>query len=514
MGKRIKMTNALRIIHFIVLILNPAVSLRAQALPLLIVADFHQNGISESEGKLLVDLFSYTAFETGEFLVLSRYERNKLLKGFGYSRNRLKEKESYIEAGELLRAEYLVMGRCIKTDESVEMALSLWAVKKNALLADVSGEYTSFEEAIDGARNLTGELVWSLEKRTISDNEKASSGLSETLYVSRIRQRILVVFPSGTQPEGTAGFQVLVNDACGRLLESRTVEIQFSSLAYDVASPDIEAGCELVSKRDAHTLAVLGVKRNAYSLDFYTDEKTPLFSIGCSPERDRDVEAGRIAKRLEAELPPLPMKTIAMELRNEIRIKEKLDMLLFNERYLSQQWFVNLHQSVIKPAVAGKFHPMLNILSLEGDVYWYYARLVGCGAGYAVSLGYPATIDAKLSSHPLVLQHELRIIPFSFRSAGEIGIIANIVTSLNMHNAYKIVYNSVIDKYDFQDERMLSFFKLGLNAGILFNLSASYSIFVDLLTLSFIVPLNIGNVTYDNTAVSGAVGGVGVVLRF
>jgi hypothetical protein len=510
------MTHGLRriLITSLLLLLFPCSFLSGQSLPLLIIADFDYSGISGSEMRLLVDLFSYTAFETGSFLVLNRYERNKLLKGFGYDRGRLKEKEAYLEAGELLRAEYLITGSCTKSNNTLILSLSLWEVKNNTPVNTVGETYASFEEAIDGSRNLNAQLIAPLNNGCSSRQATPSSGLSETLYVSRILQRILVVFPTRLKTEEEAGFHVLVNEACTYLYQSNTMNIQFSSQGYDMAEPDLKAGIKLLKKRDCHTLVLLSSDNDSYTLVLYSGDETKLLKKVCFPERERKEEAARIARELEKELPPLPLKTIARELSREMRIKEKIDMLLFNEKFLSQQLFINLHQSILKPAIVGKYHPLLNILSCEADVYWYYAKLIGSGAGYAVSLGYPATIDSKLYSHPLVLQHEFRLIPFSFRSAGQIGIMANLMTSFNMHNAYRIVYNSIIDKYEHIDEMSLWFFKVSLNAGLLINVSDMTSVFVDLVTLSYIIPFDTGKVTYDGTAVSGSLGGIGIILRF
>jgi hypothetical protein len=503
-----------RLLISILLLLLPVSFLYGQSLPLLIIADFDYSGVSDSEMKLLVDIFSYTVFETGNFIVLNRYERNKLLKGFGYNSNRLKEKQAYMEAGELLRAEYLITGSCTHDNDLFSIALYLWEVKTNALVNTISGTYLSLEEMINGARSLNAKLVAPFRKTGYNEQAEPSSGLSETLYVSRILQRILVVFPTGTRTDVEAGFHVLINEACTFLYQSDRMNIQFSSRTYTMTDPDVKTGITLLKKRDCHTLGLLECENDSYFLVLYTDEKTQVLKIPCFPERERKEEAERIAWELKAELPPLPLKTIARELSREMLIKEKLDMLLFNEKFLSQQLFINLHQSIFKPAVVGKYHPLLNILSFEADVYWYYAKLIGSGAGYAVSLGYPATIDSKLYSHPLVFQHEFRLIPFSFRSAGQIGIMANIMTCFNMHNAYRIVYNSIIDKYDHVDEVLLWFFKVSLNAGLLINVSEMTSVFVDLVTLSYIIPFNIGRVTYDGTAISGALGGIGVIIRF
>jgi hypothetical protein len=92
----------------------------------------------------------------------------------------------------------------------------------------------------------------------------------------------------------------------------------------------------------------------------------------------------------------------------------------------------NLHLNILNPAVVYIYQPLLSFLSLGLDGYWYYAGVFGAGLGFFFSLGYPATFDQKLSSHPLVTQYEIRLIPVSFRTAGRLSVLLNLIVSFNM----------------------------------------------------------------------------------
>jgi hypothetical protein len=494
----------------IIVFIAPCMHLSGESMPLLIVADFEYTGISQEEMKLLVDLFSYTVFESGRYRVLSRYERNKLVKGFGYNQDILKELQAYLEIGELLHAEFLITGSCLFDNNSFSLVLNLWEIKGEKLKNKVEKIYKTFDDLINQSRLVTGQLIMSKNKNII---QSLSSGLSETLYVSLIQERVLVVFSGAYVTEKEAAFHFLVSQACTYLDRSKKMSFQFSSLSYDIDCPDLNVLRKQLKKRNCHTLALLVREEESYYFVFYDDNSIRL-KILCSLSQNRTHEARRIAKEIENRMPLLTLHAVARELIREMTIKEKLDMLLFNERFLSQRYLLNVHYSFFKPAVVGKYHPLLNILSLEGDFYWYYTSLLGCGIGYAFSLAYPATIDSKLISHPLINQHEFRLIPLSFRSAGSFGIIADIISALTMQNAYRIYYDEANDTYEYLDETSLFSLKFSLHMGLMLNLEEDMSIFIDLATLSYIIPLNLGKVTYDGTCISGALGGIGVIFRF
>jgi hypothetical protein len=342
----------------------------------------------------------------------------------------------------------------------------------------------------------------------------AAIGLSESLYVTRIRERILVVLPEGQLDEETARARFIIGEASTRLSESVKLALFFSSALYDPANPDVPSISAPRARRDCHSTAFIRKDSNGFLLTIIDANGSVETESTIAIARDRKEEAATFAEKLEKELPLLAPAVLASELEREIVIKEKLDTLLMNERFLSQRLFVNLHQSIFKPAVAGKYHPLLGLFSGECDAYWYYADLFGLGAGYAFSLSYPGTIDSKLSSHPPIAQHELRITPLSFRTPGPVGVLVNLVASIAMQNAYRIVYYAAADKFEFVEEKLLVMLKASLATGLLFNINDDISVFVDLVTLSAVYPLDIGSVTYDGTNISGGVGGIGIIFRF
>jgi hypothetical protein len=481
-----------------------------QTTPLLLVADLKYEGISELEMKLLVDLLSYTIAETGEYLVMNRYERNKLLRGFGYSQRNLDERKVYLEAAELLRARYIVTGSCVRASSGLTLALSLWDVNGGTLIKSTAETGEDFKALVDRVRSVTRALTGygpSLKRAGVGE------GLTASLYVAPIRERILIVLPAGPLIPEAAAARLLVSEAAARFPEDNRFQIYFSSAAYPAESPDPSLFLRTLSARDCHTLGLIVGEGGAYALALFNSSLVETLRFPLTLKGERKENARLLAQNMEKDIPLPDPLLLTRELEREIRIKEKLDELLFNEKFLSQRLAVNIHTSIIKPAITGFYHPLLNILSLESDVYYYYSDFFGIGAGYAFALSYPALIDSRLRGHPLVAQHEIRLIPVSFRSAGRVSVLLNLITALNLHNGYDII-SAGGDTYTFENETTFVFLKIALNMGMLISITDEISVFVDFVTASVIIPLHLGTAPYTDTLISGGFGGLGVIVRF
>jgi hypothetical protein len=503
--------SAIVVIVFGILITAAGAPAFGQSAPLLLVADLTYTGLSDLEMMLLVDLFSYTIAETGEYLVMNRYERNKLLRGFGYSQRHLEERKVYLEAAELLRARYIVTGTCESGPTGLALALSLWDVNGGTLLATAAEKAADFKALVARVRPVTQALTGlpPSHKRAAG-----GAGLSASLYISPIRERILVVLPSPPLTPDLAAARLLVSEAAARFPEENRFQFYFSNAAYDPDRVDPASLEKMPATRDCHTLGLIVKNDNNYGLALYGPGLAETLRFPLSAKGERKENSRLLALKMEKDIPfPDPL-LLARELEREIRIKEKLDELLFNEKFLSQRFALQVHNSIIKPALVEQYHPLLNLLSLEGDLYYYYSDFFGIGIGYAFSLGYPATLDSNLLGHPLVAQHEFRVIPLSFRSAGRASVICNLVTALNLHNGYTIGIDGATEEYTFTDEKLFVFFKLALNMGMLINLNEEISVSIDFVTLSAIFPIYTGAPAYDGTRLSGGFGGLGVIVRF
>jgi hypothetical protein len=176
-----------------------------------------------------------------------------------------------------------------------------------------------------------------------------------------------------------------------------------------------------------------------------------------------------------------------------------------------------VYQTLFKSTYVAVYHPVLSILSMESNLIWYYNRMFGLGLGYGFSLNYPATFDNDLSGHPLVKQHEIRLIPFSFQTGGFIGFNFQLLTTLNFHNTiYETPEDAELENQDNLDEFTIIFTKIGLNIGLMINLSDSYAIYWNGMTINYGIPLGDKYENSDTEILpfSLDLGSIGFSLRF
>jgi hypothetical protein len=291
------------------------------------------------------------------------------------------------------------------------------------------------------------------------------------------------------------------------------ITIMFTEMDYDPEYPDAKTFQSVCRKRDCHTMAFLCSEPQNRAIVFCNEDLTPRFRMELSPGNYDESEEDRLFREFEKGYPPLPSYLLVREIRRTESIQEKLDTLLYNEELLKKQVAVNIHQKVLKEVIVRKFHPNINILSIEADCLWYYARLVGAGVGYGYSLGYPGTIDSNLKDHPFISQHEFRILPFCLRTVGRVEILLDIFVSLDIHNFSDIV-DLMNGTYGYENERLLSFYKTGVAIGLAFNLDEDFSLFLDIASLSFLLGINNTDVLFDGGHFSGSLGGFGIMARF
>jgi hypothetical protein len=491
--------------------LGAALPLSAQSGPLLLVADLEYAGVNNAQMKLLVDLISYMIFENGAYTVMNRYERNKLLRGFGYGQTNLKDRTVYLEAADLLRARYIVTGSCLPADGALALSLQLWDVASGSQGKSVTFAAPDFPGLAASSRTLIERFLG--KPLSAGPVRHAASGLSETLYVTRIRERLLIALPSGELDDQTAAARLLVAEAAAKLADDERLSVFFTSVDYQPQRPAPESFTPLLASRDCHSLGLVVKEGSEYFLCLYQPDFSVRLKLPLSFRLERKTEAEALAQKFRETLSPFPTAPLARELEREIVIKDKLDLLLFKEKFLSRRFAITLEtMMVLKPAVAGIYQPLLDIIAVGMDGFWYYGQVFGVGAGYAFSLGYPATLDAGFAAHPLIRQHEFRFIPLSFRTPGSISVILNFITALNMQNAYRVDASGPTPQ--FLDETTLLCLKLGVNMGIGISINDDFSLFIDLATMCYILPLNLGTVTNNGTNFSGAFGGIGVTARF
>jgi len=142
------------------------------------------------------------------------------------------------------------------------------------------------------------------------------------------------------------------------------------------------------------------------------------------------------------------------------------------------------------------------------------------GLGYGFSLSYPGTFDSDLSSHPLVRQHEIQLIPFSLQTGGTVGFVIQLLSTLNFHNAEYFSRDPDTGDPEFNDEITILFSKIGINIGLTINFSEYYALYWNGITFNYGIPIGKHYEYTENETLSKIrpfsldLGSLGFSLRF
>ncbi|MBN2441478.1 MAG: hypothetical protein JXJ04_09025, partial [Spirochaetales bacterium] len=196
-----------------------------------------------------------------------------------------------------------------------------------------------------------------------------------------------------------------------------------------------------------------------------------------------------------------------------LELEEKIEELLYLEKISSHSFNLRIYQKTIKSLFTPNLNPNLSLLSLESDFYWYYLNYLGLGFGYGFNLGYPGTIDSALNNHPLIYQHEFRIIPLSIRTSSTLSIVLDSVAALVFHDIYTIT-DHLDGPFTYTNAGLTLFLKFGINMGLLFHQSEKFALYLDIAFLYYTLPL-IPHPQYDTIRhFSGDVLGMGISIGF
>ncbi|MEJ2663752.1 MAG: hypothetical protein P8107_06885 [Spirochaetia bacterium] len=495
------------IIHYLV----PLFPVSGQEPAVLAVLDLQTAGIPQREKNLFIDLLSYNIFETERVLVIDRRERDKLLKGLGFTLYQNAADSYYREIGELLQADFIVRGSIAKDKEQYNLNLTVVAVRNGAPKNTFSHTYKSWRELLLAGRVTARELLKGFSKG--ASLSAAASKLITTLLPIRIKERILFVSPLQCSTPIQMEVKQIINLVASGLLTHKNVSVFITSLTYDISHPDMAVLQQIVRERDCHAFAVITGENNREYLSLFTADLKLQVQYRIDTKNGINNAENSLVGQLAQTLDLLPQSIIINELDDALTIDEKIEPLLFNEKILSHHFSLIFYQKFIKSALLVEYHPLFNLIDLEADFIWHYNKLFGIGLGCGYAYSYPALIDPKLADHPLVSHFELRAIPFQFRTGGAFSLILNVTTSLHMHNAYKITYFPD-ESHTYTDETTLFFFRLGLNLGMAFNISEQISVYVDAVTLSYAVPLTEPPNKMTRQPFSGDIGGIGIIYRF
>jgi hypothetical protein len=493
------------------LLLFPGQLVWSSALPVIAVMDFVVSDVSQMEAKIIVDLLSYNLYETERCLVIDRRERDNVLKGFDVKVPSGDDISLYIEIGELLQVDFIVTGELHKRNNHFDISIRMHNLILEDDVVSITKRYAGFDELVEGCRPLSRNLL-----ENIAAHQQSGTYVSKVMrrmMPITIKEEILIIFQKDNLTLEKALSKELLYFFCKGLLKNEHTTLFLSFINYDEEHPDIALFGAYAQENGYHSFAFIQRRGIQRDLCLYSLALKQRLRISFDDSNDMSIAYGRKQDLIEEHFRLLSQKVLVKEIKKNIEAEEKLDSLIFSQKILSHDYSLRMSIKMVKSVIIEVYHPNLNIVSFEADFFWYYGTIIGIGGGYGYSLGYPGTVDSKLRDFPLISQHELRFIPFSFRTGSRLGLVINAFLSFQCHNAYTIVYYPE-GVHEYTDETLISFLSPGLNCGILINFTENIALFIDCASIKYIFVL--GETPYDDTSrrISGDIGGIGINLRF
>jgi TolB-like protein len=155
-------------------ILPPAVLSEQNSRPVAAVLDFEAAGMSASEAREYSDYFSRLLEQTGEFKVIAREQRERLIR-----EHELVEQERPGEAnlkllGEAIGADLVVTGRILQRDGSYTLEVMLIETDSGRVLSIAPGESANTRALFDDSRTLVHTLIQEFRQQQRGYPQKAS----------------------------------------------------------------------------------------------------------------------------------------------------------------------------------------------------------------------------------------------------------------------------------------------------------------------------------------------------
>ncbi|MBN2353335.1 MAG: hypothetical protein JXD23_12245 [Spirochaetales bacterium] len=479
--------------------------------PVVAVFDFDAAGVGEEDALLAVDVLGYNLMESGRALVIDRKARNNLLKGFEVSRPAGADDAFFCEAGELLHADYIILGSLRSGGGPVSLALRLLRTETRKEVMSFTRDYAAVADLPADGRAVIKNMAAGLPPA--SGGRQEASRLLTDLLPAQIKERILFIAPEKTDDERAALYLELVNELISRLMGRDQLSLYYAALDHPEAAPDLERMRLLSRTRDCHAFAFIRERDGKPELAVYTNELETQCTVPLAAGTSARETIAAAAGKVDAALALIPQAIVVEELRRALVIDRKIDPLVYSEKTLSRPFAATVMHKIIKSGFAGEYQPLLNMVDFEGEFVWYYGKIVGMGLGYGFAYSYAGMIDRKLSDYPLIQHHEIRLIPFCFRTGGVIGFSAAVHAALHLHDIYDITYLPD-ESHAYDNLQTIIYLRFGLNVGFDINFSETVALHIDAITLDYAVILANPPEHMLRLPFSGDLGGFGVTFRF
>ncbi len=476
--------------------------------PVVAVIPLRAIGLDEAEADILADLFTYGLTQDGRFIVIGRQEAARIIDSLEMPPMDREADGYFYYVGDRLYANAVFSGEVERKNGRYAWKMRVHAPDSQALIGSAEAEADTIEGLHDACPGLIERLLSSMpEAFDLGLGEKFEAALEPFA----VRQRILFVFPEGPMNETVARARESLTTLFSAALADDERLPLFVEIAWTIADESSLPAVELAERYDAHRILTLVERDGKVLLKLVGADGKELAAFPA--DGIADANAAAAAKILDSLVPPLGQSEIALEIEVINATNAKLSGLMREKRILAKRFAASIGQKVVKTVGHPSFHPNLNFISLEANLFWYYSGLLGLGGGYGFSLGYPGTLDSDIAGHPLFIQNEIRFYPLAFRMPGERGIKVDCFLSLNEHNASKITFPAA-ENVTFTDPTTILFMRAGAEIGYFYTLSETFALSLNAVTLSWCTPLIEGPNFQTDRNFSLDIGGIGIIMRF
>jgi TolB-like protein len=143
---------------FVLCVMSAALGF-SQEKPVVAVLDLETQGVSIKERGAFIDRLTAELYKTGKFVVISREDRDKLLKEQANSLRDAFDEKRQIKIGKLLSANQVVTGSIRKIGKNLVVDLRLLDVNTSKMLQTAGASYTGITEVINDCSSLAFTLA-------------------------------------------------------------------------------------------------------------------------------------------------------------------------------------------------------------------------------------------------------------------------------------------------------------------------------------------------------------------
>ncbi|MBN2051100.1 MAG: hypothetical protein JW760_11680 [Spirochaetales bacterium] len=129
------------------------------SLPILTIFDFAVQGLSEQESMFIVDILSSALFDTRQYRILDRNQRNKILEEVEFSLSGCTDEECQLEVGQMLAADKIVTGSLGTIGNRYAINIKLIDVASGETISTAYSIYEDLDALVDDCTTLAFQLA-------------------------------------------------------------------------------------------------------------------------------------------------------------------------------------------------------------------------------------------------------------------------------------------------------------------------------------------------------------------